>query len=116
MISPIPRDQLIDVYNNADILFLQLHSNNYFNKVIPSKIFEYLIFNKPIVYGLNGTAHEILNQYEGTYRFNPDDEIELVKVIKSIELKTVDRDCESLFRRKQSEIYADLIEGKNLHD
>jgi glycosyltransferase involved in cell wall biosynthesis len=116
LISPIPRDQLTDVYNDADVLFLQLHSNSYFDKVIPSKIFEYLIFNKPIVYGLNGAAHEILNKYEGTYRFSPDDEIELVKVIESIEPKTMDRDCESLFRRKQSEKYADVIEGKISND
>lgn len=52
--DPIPQDQLAAEYMKADILFLNLAKKAAFEKVIPSKLFEYAATGKPIWAGLSG--------------------------------------------------------------
>lgn len=72
MIEPVDRKQLISFYKNSDILFLQLTSDKAFQKVLPSKIFEYSVFNTPILAGVAGNARDfILKELENSYIFTP---------------------------------------------
>ncbi len=50
--DPIPRENLIEAYQAADILFLHLNDYQAFTKVLPSKLFEYAASYKPIWAGL----------------------------------------------------------------
>jgi glycosyltransferase involved in cell wall biosynthesis len=59
--TPVNRDQLIKEYLSADILFLHLNDYPAFEKVLPSKIFEYAAMGKPILAGVNGYAADFLN-------------------------------------------------------
>jgi len=54
LIPPVPRQELILYYKKADILFLHLNDYEAFEKVLPSKVFEYAAFNKPILAGVAG--------------------------------------------------------------
>ncbi len=54
LLAPIKRIDLIQYYFQADILFVHLNDYPAFRRVLPSKIFEYAAFGKPIVAGLNG--------------------------------------------------------------
>ena len=63
MLDPMPRDELIQQYNNADILFLHLDDNLAFKKVLPSKIFEYAAIGKPILAGVSGYAESFINEF-----------------------------------------------------
>ena len=56
LISSVPRNELLKFYDKTDILFLQLKDIKMFEKTIPSKIFEYLASQKPIIYGVEGVA------------------------------------------------------------
>lgn len=47
--------------NDADVLFFSLKPDKFLDKTIPSKLFDYLMFNKPIIFGINGEGKEILN-------------------------------------------------------
>lgn len=47
---------------DADFLFLNLHNSKTLDRTIPSKLFDYLYFNKPIIYGIRGEGKEILDQ------------------------------------------------------
>jgi hypothetical protein len=58
LLQPIPRQQLLDEYANADVLFLHLNDVKAFEKVLPSKLFEYGATGKPIWAGLHGHAAE----------------------------------------------------------
>ncbi|WP_421852649.1 glycosyltransferase family 4 protein [Oricola sp.] len=58
--SPVPREELLEHYRQADILFLHLNKLNSFKKVLPSKIFEYAATGKPIVAGVSGYAADFL--------------------------------------------------------
>ena len=111
IIPPVKREELFKYYCSADILYLQLFSSEYFNKVVPSKIFEYLLIPKPIIYGLDGVSAEILNKYDETYYVVPDDSDDLVKIIKQIDVsKAISRDVKSLRRKIQVKKYLKIIE------
>ena len=62
VVPPMARIDLIREYEAADVLFL--HLNNYvaFEKVLPSKIFEYAALGKPILAGVSGYAAQFLSQ------------------------------------------------------
>ena len=107
----VDRETLYLKYLEADILYLQLYKDQYFNTVVPSKIFEYLEMNKPIVYDLGREANEILSKYEGTYKVDVKDAISFKKTIESIDLNSsYNRDTEKYLRSHQSKIFANTIE------
>jgi len=85
IINPVPQINLIDYYNNADILFLHLNAYKAFEKVLPSKIFEYSATNKPILAGVNGFASKFIKkEVQNSFVFAPCDEKEMIKKIKII--------------------------------
>lgn len=51
---PVRRQELLQEYRQADVLFLHLNDYPAFLKVLPSKLFEYAATGKPILAGLNG--------------------------------------------------------------
>lgn len=63
LLSPIKRDELISVYQSADILFLHLNDYDAFRKVLPSKLFEYAAMGKPIWAGISGYAAEFVSEH-----------------------------------------------------
>ena len=74
ILKPILRDNLINEYKKANILFLHLNDLKSFHKVLPSKIFEYAATGKPILAGVKGYAAEFLrDQVKGVEIFDPGD-------------------------------------------
>ncbi|MGV5528114.1 glycosyltransferase family 4 protein [Pseudomonas sp. OTU2001] len=53
---PMKREQLLRIYQQADVLFLHLNNLKAFRRVLPSKLFEYAATDKPIWGGLSGYA------------------------------------------------------------
>lgn len=60
--NPINRKLLIEEYQKADFLFLHLNKYKAFERVLPSKLFEYGAFDKPIIGGVGGYAAEFLKE------------------------------------------------------
>jgi glycosyltransferase involved in cell wall biosynthesis len=63
---PVSRARIAEIYREADILFLHLNDVPAFERVIPSKLFEYAATGKPILAGVSGfcsrfIAEEISN-------------------------------------------------------
>ena len=72
--KPMLRNELINEYQNADVLFLHLNDYKAFHKVLPSKIFEYAATGKPILAGVLGYAAEFLKEeVKGVEVFDPCD-------------------------------------------
>lgn len=63
LLPPVARDQLIEHYREADILFLHLNDLEAFHKVLPSKIFEYGATGRPILAGVSGHAANFLSRH-----------------------------------------------------
>lgn len=58
---PISRSEVLDLYREADILFLHLNDIPAFRRVIPSKLFEYAATGKPIIAGVAGYCAEFVD-------------------------------------------------------
>ncbi len=54
LLKPMPRAELIELYEQADVLFAHLNDLPAFEKVLPSKLFEYAATGKPLWVGLAG--------------------------------------------------------------
>lgn len=85
--SPISRKDLLLEYLNADILFVHLNDYNAFKKVLPSKLFELAVFNKPILAGVSGYAKEFIqNEISGSIVFYPCDANQMVVALESLSI------------------------------
>jgi hypothetical protein len=85
--NPIERNKLKEIYNDADILFFQLSKLDAFLRVIPSKLFEYSSFTKPIVAVVNGYCKDFIKtNLEGVFIAAPEDVNQIVKRINEIDL------------------------------
>ena len=60
--KPVNRQNLLEIYNEADALFLHLDDKSAFEKVLPSKIFEYAATGKPLLAGVAGYASRIFEK------------------------------------------------------
>lgn len=60
LLAPMCRENLIQEYQQADILFLHLNDYDAFRKVLPSKLFEYAATGKPILAGVAGYPAEFV--------------------------------------------------------
>lgn len=90
--KPISRDLLIEEYNNADFLFLHLNKFKAFERVLPSKLFEYGAFNKPIIAGVGGYAYEFLKEEMGNViLFKPGDVDSFINQMNDFEYTTSQR-------------------------
>ncbi len=82
--DPINRNELIELYNSADFLFLHLNDYNAFKKVLPSKIFELATINKPIIAGVSGYAAKFIQEeVDNSFVFNPCNEEEVVNYLNN---------------------------------
>jgi glycosyltransferase involved in cell wall biosynthesis len=85
LVKPSQRKNLIKEYQQADILFLHLNDFKAFQKVLPSKIFEYAATGKPILAGVSGYAAKFLkNNVKGVEIFNPGDISGMNKGLKKL--------------------------------
>jgi glycosyltransferase involved in cell wall biosynthesis len=72
ILKPTLRSNLINEYKEADILLIHLNDFEVFQKVLPSKIFEYAATGKPILAGVKGyTAKFFLEKIDGVQIFRP---------------------------------------------
>ena len=72
VLDPVSREDLMEQYKQADVLLIHLDDCKSFLKVIPSKLFEYSVTNKPILAGVSGHAASILlNEIPGSEVFSP---------------------------------------------
>ena len=93
LISTVNRSELIQYYQQSDFLFLHLNDYQAFEKVLPSKIFEYGATRKPIIAGVNGYAREFLQTYlSDSLIFQPCRVEEFLHVLENYEPKSICRE------------------------
>lgn len=87
MIAPMTRQELIHEYQQADVLFLHLNNYPAFEKVLPSKLFEYAALGKPIWAGLSGyPGLFVRNEIEGAAVFHPCDVQGAIEALDTLDL------------------------------
>ena len=74
LLDPVKRADLLEIYSNSDFLFLHLNNYKAFERVLPSKIFEYGATNLPMVAGVGGFAKEFIDRnVSNSFTFDPCD-------------------------------------------
>lgn len=95
--DPVPRTKVPAFYTHADALFLHLNNVSAFERVIPSKIFEYAAAGKPIIAGISGyPARFCVDNIPDVKLFNSCDVTALVQILKQNNLE-VDMDLRKSF-------------------
>ena len=83
LLSPMNREDLIRMYKTADFLFLHLNNYRAFEKVLPSKIFDYGAFDVPIIAGVAGFARRFIQEHlPNSIFFEPNNPDELILKLK----------------------------------
>jgi len=91
-LPPVARDQLLDLYREADVLFLHVNDFPAFRRVLPSKLFEYAATGKPIWAGVAGYAAEfIATELTNTAVFAPCNVEAALESFEQLELGLIDR-------------------------
>ncbi len=92
LLNPVRRDELINIYQSADILFLHLNDYDAFRKVLPSKLFEYAALGKPIWAGIAGYAAEFVTEHiENASVFAPCNVDAAVEALQRLEISMTPR-------------------------
>lgn len=92
LVLPMSRSNLIDAYLRADVLFLHLNNYPAFEKVLPSKVFEYAALGKPILAGVSGYPATFISQeVTNAVLFDPCDVAAAVNAFAKLDLRDVPR-------------------------
>ena len=66
-------------------MLLQLNKIKAFNRVLPSKVFDYGSFDKPIIAGVTGVAKNFLkSNVKNVFFYDPGDYKSMINVIKEV--------------------------------
>ncbi len=91
-IDPVGRDVLLDYYRQTDYLFLHLNNYQAFEKVLPSKVFEYAATGKPIIAGVSGYSKKFISEeIDNAILFNQCDHVDLINQLNQHTFKVSDR-------------------------
>lgn len=93
LLNPVARKELIQYYKDSTFLFFHLNDLEAFKKVMPSKMFEYGAFDKPIIAGVGGYAAQFVEENIPNHiLFKPTDIDDFVSQMKGYQLKFEPRD------------------------
>lgn len=112
LIPPVKRSELVEYYRQTSFFFFHLNVEKHLDYVLPSKMFEYGAFDKPIIAGVGGYAKQFVENYIPNHLlFNPADVDEIEKQLRSYVYTQEERVAfkEKFSRRKIMERMADDI-------
>lgn len=93
LLKPVKRSVLLNIYRDADVLFLHLNDFKAFRRVLPSKLFEYAASSKPIWAGVAGYAADFIRQeVSNAAVFAPCDIESALSAFKQLSLQPTLRD------------------------
>lgn len=92
LVEPVAREELLGLYQQADVLFLHLNDFQAFRRVLPSKVFEYAATGKPIWAGAAGYAAEFINsEIANAAVFVPCDSLGATEALRRLKLEQTPR-------------------------
>jgi hypothetical protein len=120
ILPPMKRAQLILAYQKADVLFLHLNDRQAFEKVLPSKLFEYGATGKPIWAGVSGYARKFIKEnISNAAIFSPCNVNEAVDSFMALKIETQPRNAfvkkfsRAKIMKSMAKDIVDLAEVKN---
>jgi glycosyltransferase involved in cell wall biosynthesis len=84
--GPVPKSEALAHMRASSALFLHVLDDPVFATTIPSKLFDYLLADRPILYGIRGEGAQLLDSLPGNVRFlqgNSDSLIEAIERLRT---------------------------------
>ena len=78
----VPKSDIPIVLASSDAVLVHLRSCELFATVIPSKIFETMAMQRPIIMGVAGEAYDIVDEAHAGIPMKPDSETDLVRIVE----------------------------------
>ncbi|RNC70381.1 MAG: glycosyltransferase WbuB [Desulfuromonadales bacterium] len=85
MIPQQPKERMPEIINASDACMVLLKKNDLFKTVIPSKIFEAMAMERPIILGVEGESREIVEQGRCGLCIEPENAVELAEAIRRLD-------------------------------
>lgn len=80
----LPKSQMSEVLNSSDCLLIHLKKTDLFETVIPSKIFEAMAVEKPLIMAVRGESAEIVEKSKAGIDIEPENEDELLQAVTKL--------------------------------
>lgn len=80
----LPKSQMSEVLCSSDCLLIHLKKTDLFETVIPSKIFEAMAVERPLIMAVRGESAEIVRRSKAGIEIEPENEDELLQAIKKL--------------------------------
>src|SRR5699024_10661371 len=84
-LDPVPKEEVFDYLQAADVLFIHLQDSEVLRLTIPSKVFDYMLANRPLLAGIHGEGRKIIDAVEGNYIFDSGSEESLKQAFKALD-------------------------------
>lgn len=84
MLSSVPKEKIQKYISIIDVALVNLKKTDTFKNVIPSKIFENVAMEKPVLLGVEGESKEIIEQYNAGLCFEPENEEDFLRKLYQI--------------------------------
>jgi glycosyltransferase involved in cell wall biosynthesis len=80
----LPKEQIPETITGSDACLVHLRATELFGTVIPSKIFEIMAMNVPIIMGVRGQAQQIVLDAEAGVTMTPEDPMSLLAAMDRV--------------------------------
>jgi len=84
MVHQLPKDKMPALWSITDVSLVLLKKSDLFKSVIPSKIFESMAMQCPIILGVEGEVKGIIEQAESGICIEPESATELVQAVSKL--------------------------------
>jgi glycosyltransferase involved in cell wall biosynthesis len=82
--GPFSKEKSLEYMLSSSALLINLKDSKTFEKTIPSKVFDYMYANRPILFGIKGEGKKILSGVPGNIPFEPSNPESLKKAIDQL--------------------------------
>jgi glycosyltransferase involved in cell wall biosynthesis len=79
-----PKNEIPAIIHLLDVFCVHLKKNDLFKTVIPSKMFEGMIMEKPLLFGVDGEARKIVEDAKCGLYFEPENVDDLIQKINKL--------------------------------
>lgn len=102
----VPKEKVYDYLNCADAFILCLKDISLFKGALPNKLFDYLLYDRPVITTIRGEVEDFLTRYEiGHYgNINETGEYYLPTVMRKLAINSLDKKNANMINNRGLEI------------
>ncbi len=86
-VDPVVKSEIVSYLSFIDVALVPLRKSSTFESVIPSKVFESVAMNIPVLLGVNGETRSIIESYGAGIYFEPENEQDFLAKLRLMKEK-----------------------------